>query len=109
MSVRSRLPAQKDLCFKVHETTKVSLPSFGGVAQLAERLVCNEKDAGSNPVTSTISGSMYQGWRECFAGNLRWVQFPPAPQNAKIAQLVERHLAKVEVAGSNPVFRSKGN
>lgn len=26
---------------------------------------------------------------------------------AKIAQLVERHLAKVEVAGSNPVFRSK--
>ena len=29
------------------------------------------------------------------------------PNNAKIAQLVERHLAKVEVAGSNPVFRSK--
>ena len=29
------------------------------------------------------------------------------PQNAKVAQLVERDLAKVEVAGSNPVFRSK--
>ena len=28
---------------------------------------------------------------------------------AKIAQLVERDLAKVEVAGSSPVFRSKGN
>ncbi len=27
-------------------------------------------------------------------------------QNAKIAQLVERDLAKVEVAGSSPVFRS---
>lgn len=27
--------------------------------------------------------------------------------DAKIAQLVERHLAKVEVAGSNPVFRSE--
>ena len=26
--------------------------------------------------------------------------------NAKIAQLVEHHLAKVGVAGSNPVFRS---
>ena len=25
---------------------------------------------------------------------------------AKVAQLVERDLAKVEVAGSNPVFRS---
>lgn len=74
---------------------------------MAERLVCNEKDAGSSPVTSTIRGSMYQGWRECFASNLRWVQFPPAPQNARIAQLVERHLAKVEVAGSNPVSRSK--
>ena len=28
--------------------------------------------------------------------------------NAKIAQLVEHNLAKVRVAGSNPVFRSKG-
>ena len=27
-------------------------------------------------------------------------------QKAKIAQLVERNLAKVEVAGSSPVFRS---
>lgn len=27
--------------------------------------------------------------------------------NAKVAQLVERDLAKVEVAGSNPVFRSE--
>ena len=26
--------------------------------------------------------------------------------NAEIAQLVERNLAKVEVAGPNPVFRS---
>ena len=26
--------------------------------------------------------------------------------DAKVAQLVERDLAKVEVAGSNPVFRS---
>ena len=26
--------------------------------------------------------------------------------NAKVAQLVERNLAKVEVAGSRPVFRS---
>ena len=27
---------------------------------------------------------------------------------AEVAQLVERNLAKVEVAGSNPVFRSAG-
>lgn len=30
-----------------------------------------------------------------------WIRY-----NAKVAQLVERDLAKVEVAGSNPVFRS---
>ena len=30
-----------------------------------------------------------------------------ALQNAKIAQLVEHDLAKVGVAGSSPVFRSK--
>ena len=28
------------------------------------------------------------------------------PCPAEVAQLVERNLAKVEVAGSNPVFRS---
>jgi hypothetical protein len=37
-----------------------------------------------------------------------WVRFPSGPQKkARIAQLVERNLAKVEVAGSNPVSRSK--
>jgi hypothetical protein len=24
---------------------------------------------------------MYQGWRGCFASNLWWDRFPPAPQN----------------------------
>ena len=42
--------------------------------------------------------------REIFAEkeNCSIFAFP----NAEIAQLVERDLAKVEVAGSNPVFRS---
>ena len=31
----------------------------------------------------------------------------PIGNNAEIAQLVERNLAKVEVAGPSPVFRSK--
>lgn len=34
------------------------------------------------------------------------VYVPIKFDNAKIAQLVERDLAKVEVAGSSPVFRS---
>ena len=37
---------------------------------------------------------------------LHW--FPPDGEMiAEVAQLVERNLAKVEVAGSNPVFRSR--
>ncbi len=32
---------------------------------------------------------------------------PEAPYSADLAHLVERHLAKVEVAGSSPVIRSK--
>ncbi len=31
---------------------------------------------------------------------------PLVPKNADVAHLVERHLAKVEVAGSSPVIRS---
>ncbi len=34
------------------------------------------------------------------------VRVPSSAQYAKIAQLVEHNLAKVGVAGSNPVFRS---
>ncbi len=33
-----------------------------------------------------------------------WLEFRTA---AEVAQLVERNLAKVEVAGSTPVFRSR--
>ena len=36
------------------------------------------------------------------------VQFRPEAPYADLAHLVERHLAKVEVAGSSPVIRSKG-
>src|SRR5699024_7666534 len=34
-------------------------------------------------------------------------QDPPDPCHADVAQLVEHHLAKVRVAGSNPVVRSE--
>ena len=34
------------------------------------------------------------------------LNLPSGFKNAEIAQLVERNLAKVEVAGSSPVFRS---
>jgi hypothetical protein len=48
-----------------------------------------------------------------FEVGLRWANVLLAPENVKtgrdadVAQLVERNLAKVEVAGSNPVVRSE--
>ena len=47
-----------------------------------ERLVWDQEVAGSNPVT------------------------PIFKKHARVAQLVERDLAKVEAAGSSPVSRS---
>ena len=40
-------------------------------------------------------------------GNTRASRAEKRSKNAKIAQLVEHDLAKVGVAGSSPVFRSK--
>ena len=50
-----------------------------GLAQLVEHLICNQRVEGSSPLAGTsLSGS---------------------------SSVVEHHLAKVGVAGSNPVFR----
>ena len=62
MSVRSRLPAQKDLKVPTYKgQKKVSLPS--------------------------IRGSMYQGWRGTLAMFLWWARFPPAPLKGLLAQM----------------------
>ncbi len=37
----------------------------------------------------------------------REIRFGQLPERADVAQFVEHHLAKVRVAGSNPVVRSK--
>lgn len=55
--------------------------SFRGVAQLAACLPWAQEVTGSSPVAPTVVIT------------------------ARIAQLVERHLAKVDVAGSSPVSR----
>ena len=59
-----------------------NIKAFNGrLAQLGEHLPYKQRVTGSSPVLSTIP--------------------------ADLAHLVERHLAKVEVAGSSPVIRSK--
>ena len=54
---------------------------YASVAQLVEQRTENPRVVGSIPTGGTIS--------------------------ADLAHLVERHLAKVEVAGSSPVIRSR--
>ena len=41
--------------------------------------------------------------------SLHWFESSLAHQNAGVAQLVERQLPKLNVAGSNPVSRSRQN
>ena len=59
----------------------------GSLAQLGEHLPYKQRVTGSNPVASTKKDSA-----DCLCGN---------------SSVVERHLAKVNVAGSNLVSRSK--
>ena len=54
---------------------------YAGLAQLVEHLICNQRVEGSSPLAGTIRGS---------------------------SSVVEHHLAKVGVAGSNPVVRFRG-
>jgi hypothetical protein len=49
--------------FQIHVLISNAEKSFGGIAQLVERLVRNEKARGSNPLTSRP-----EGFRVCHAG-----------------------------------------
>ena len=60
---------------------------YASVAQLVEQRTENPRVVGSIPTGGTTFGERHK--------------------NADVAHLVERHLAKVEVAGSSPVIRSK--
>ena len=66
-------------------TIKIEEVRFGLVAQLVRALACHARGRGFEPHPSRHTSLHY----------------------ADLAHLVERHLAKVEVAGSSPVIRSK--
>ena len=80
---------------------------------MGEHLPYKQRVTGSSPVLSTIYGLVAQLVR-ALACHARGRGFEPHPSRhfnliflADLAHLVERHLAKVEVAGSSPVIRSK--
>ena len=64
-----------------------SQASFGSIAQLGEHLPYKQRVTGSSPVVSTNTARNHR-----LCGN---------------SSVVERHLAKVNVAGSSLVSRSK--
>ncbi len=79
----------------------------GSLAQLGEHLPYKQRVTGSSPVVPTIIGPVVQLVRT-LACHARGREFEPHPgrHNADLAHLVERHLAKVEVASSSLVIRS---
>ena len=109
----------------------------GSIAQLGEHLPYKQRVTGSSPVVPTIFGLVVQLVRT-LACHARGRRFKPVPGRqiiasvaqlveqrtenprvvgsiptggtmcADLAHLVERHLAKVEVASSSLVIRSKG-
>ncbi len=83
------------------------------VAQLVEHHLAKVAVAGSNPVSrSSLFLPKYRGVEQSVARrahNPKVIGSSPVPATiyeARVAQLVEHHLAKVAVAGSNPVSRS---
>ena len=68
----------------------LNIRSYGLVAQLVRALACHARGRGFEPHPSRHTSNA--------------IRF-----SADLAHLVERHLAKVEVAGSSPVIRSKNH
>ncbi len=79
------------------------------VAQLVRALACHARGRGFEPHPSRHSDASVAQLVEQGTENPRVVGSIPngGTISADLAHLVERHLAKVEVAGSSPVIRSK--
>ena len=79
------------------------------VAQLVRALACHARGRGFEPHPSRHSDASVAQLVEQGTENPRVVGSIPTGGtiSADLAHLVERHLAKVEVAGSSPVIRSK--
>ena len=115
-------------------TTQAKFSGCGSIAQLGEHLPYKQRVTGSSPVVPTKIGPVVQlvrtlachargrrfepvpgrqfclcssvGRAEDWKSSCRWFDSVRRHQYADVAHLVERHLAKVEVASSSLVIRS---
>ena len=92
----------------------VALVNLAPLARAARRIVQRATDAtvgGSNPSAGADPGGVWD-IASVVDGRPQWNQLPhtgpSGVRHAAVAQLVERHLAMVKVAGSRPVCRSSG-
>ena len=101
------------------EEMQISSFLFGSIAQLGEHLPYKQRVIGSSPIVSTIAQAKeHLGKAQILARQFSWLERQPVTLEvrgssplrvatfADLAHLVERDLAKVEVAGSSPVIRS---
>ena len=83
-------------------------PPLGPVVQLVRTLACHARGQGFEPPSgrqfASVAQSVEQGTENPRVGG----SIPPGgtKNSADVAHLVERHLAKVEVASSSLVIRS---
>ena len=90
---------------------------YGPVVQLVRTLACHARGQGFESPSGRQNGKTAfavclcssVGRAEDWKSSCRWFDSDRRHHNADLAHLVERDLAKVEVAGSSPVIRSKRN
>ena len=92
-------------CGRIYKSSVDDTKKCGGLAQLGEHLPYKQRVTGSSPVVPT-NGLVVQLVRTpaCHAGGRQFESV--RGRYADLAHLVERHLAKVEVASSSLVIRS---
>ena len=94
-----------------HRFEPCSSHQYGPVVQLVRTLACHARGRRFEPVPGRhfcLCSSV--GRAGDWKSPCRWFDSVRRHQkNADVAHLVERHLAKVEVAGSSPVIRSTKN
>jgi hypothetical protein len=87
-----------------HDTSTAQLSGYGELAQLGERLVCNQEVTGSSPVFSTLlnGGALWRSAADLRSGEL-WRAFPGSrAPSRKTLGAVTTGCSIISVTGLEP-------